>query len=559
MDALETFEPFLKKWLYQGQETSVVLINQLYEQNVSAVAVVGCLAAIATGTLSLHLAKKKREWVACKSDNMELVSSNIIYNYPVFGHSLGFPSDPVAFWDAIANVYEKHKTDYPDKAFAVAMFGPRQMVIPMYPEATEHVYKSQTNISKGQFYQFFLPWLKMGLLTSTGHKWKTRRRMLTPAFHKHVLEDYLETMNEKADIMIELIKKKMIKGKTSVEIQHFITLCALDIIVETAMGGKSDLQSLEVQNDYVQAIYDVMAIIQKRQKSVWLWPDLIFKMTADGQKYERGLKILHDFTRDVVESRWADYQQKRTELGDNFETEYFGEAKSARKHRLSFLDTLMQAMEKGEIDMNGCCEEVDTFMFEGHDTTSAAMTWSLQEIGNDPAVLAKCLDEVDRVFGDSDRPASIDDLNNLKYVDACIKEALRKYPSVPIFARELDEDQAVKIDETDYFLRKGSLFVFPDYFLHRDQKHWPNPEQFSPERFLDGNADRRYAYSYTPFSAGSRNCIGQKFAIMEEKVIVSKMLRSFKWKSQLDTNDIPVLAEIITRPSGGCYIDVEDR
>ena len=74
----------------------------------------------------------------------------------------------------------------------------------------------------------------------------------------------------------------------------------------------------------------------------------------------------------------------------------------------------MQAMEKGEIDMNGCCEEVDTFMFEGHDTTSAAMTWSLQEIGNDPAVLAKCLDEVDRVFGDSDRPASIDDLNNLK-------------------------------------------------------------------------------------------------------------------------------------------------
>merc|ERR1711892_1052709 len=512
MDALETFEPFLKKCIHQGQETSVVLINQLYEQNVSAVAVVGCLAAIATGTLSLHLAKKKREWVACKSDNMELVSSNIIYNYPVSGHSLGFPSDPVAFWDAIANVYEKHKTDYPDKAFAVAMFGPRQIVIPMYPEAT-----------------------------------------------KHVLEDYLETMNEKADIMIELIKKKMIKGKTSVEIQHFITLCALDIIVETAMGGKSDLQSLEVQNDYVQAIYDVMAIIQKRQKSVWLWPDLIFKMTADGQKYERGLKILHDFTRDVVESRWADYQQKRTELGDNFETEYFGEAKSARKHRLSFLDTLMQAMEKGEIDMNGCCEEVDTFMFEGHDTTSAAMTWSLQEIGNDPAVLAKCLDEVDHVFGDSDRPASIDDLNNLKYVDACIKEALRKYPSVPIFARELDEDQAVKIDGTDYFLRKGSFFVFPDYFLHRDQKHWPNPEQFMPERFLDGNADRRYAYSYTPFSAGSRNCIGQKFAIMEEKVIVSKMLRSFKWKSQLDTNDIPVLAEIITRPSGGCYIDVEDR
>ena len=71
-------------------------------------------------------------------------------------------------------------------------------------------------------------------------------------------------------------------------------------------------------------------------------------------------------------------------------------------------------MDKGEIDMDGCCEEVDTFMFEGHDTTSAAMTWSLQEIGNNSQVMAKCFDEVDQVFGDSDRPASIDDLNNLK-------------------------------------------------------------------------------------------------------------------------------------------------
>ena len=76
-------------------------------------------------------------------------------------------------------------------------------------------------------------------------------------------------------------------------------------------------------------------------------------------------------------------------------------------------------MDKGEIDMDGCCEEVDTFMFEGHDTTSAAMTWSLQEIGNNPEVLAKCIEEVDRVFGDSDRPASIEDLNSLKVVWIC--------------------------------------------------------------------------------------------------------------------------------------------
>ena len=153
------------------------------------------------------------------------------------------------------------------------------------------MFKSQINISKAFSYKFIEPWMKTGLLTSTGHKWRTRRRMLTPAFHKHVLEDYLETMNEKADIMIDLIKAKMINGKTEIELQHVITLCTLDIIIETSMGGKSDLQSVGTQSDYVQAVHDILPPIKKRTRAVWLWPDFIFKMTLDGQTHDRSLKV----------------------------------------------------------------------------------------------------------------------------------------------------------------------------------------------------------------------------------------------------------------------------
>ena len=87
---------------------------------------------------------------------------------------------------------------------------------------------------------------------------------------------------------------------------------------------------------------------------------------------------------------------------------------------------------------------------------------------------------------------------------------MRKFPSVPIFARQLTHDENVQIEDRNYFLSKGSLYVFPVYYLHRDPEHWERPEEFRPERFLHGNADKRYANSYTPFSAGSRNCIGQK-------------------------------------------------
>jgi len=537
--------------------TTQTLSESLNDQNRAVLAALGFVAALATGGLAVQIIKKKEEFNQIRG-NIKPVPSDLLYDYPIFGQSLSFPTSPIDFWLKIGECYSEVRKRFPKQDYASLTFGPFTMIVPIRPAATEKIFRSQHNIYKGQFYQFFLPWLKTGLLTSTGAKWKDRRRLLTPAFHKHVLEDYLETMNEKADIMIKNIKTK-IKTNKSIEIQKFITFCVLDIIVETAMGASSNLQSAG-ENDYLNAIYSVMAIIQVRQKSVWLWPDIVFKMTQAGQQFEKDLKILHDFTRDVIQQRWTDYKKKKAELGEAFESEYFGESKSSRKHRLSFLDTLLLAMDKDQsIDMEGCCEEVDTFMFEGHDTTSAAMTWTIQEIGNNQEVLKKCLAEIDEVFGDSDRPASIDDLNRLEYLDACIKESLRKFPSVPIFARQLTHDENVQIEDRKYFLSKGSLYVFPVYYLHRDPEHWDNPDEFRPERFLHGNADKRYAYSYTPFSAGSRNCIGQKFALLEEKVLISKMLRNFSWKSQRETNTIPVIAEIITRPENGCYIDLEQR
>lgn len=86
-------------------------------------------------------------------------------------------------------------------------------------------------------------------------------------------------------------------------------------------------------------------------------------------------------------------------------------------------------------------EEVDTFMFEGHDTTSMGICWSLYLIGLDQKVQAKVHEELDSIFGDDrERPINIDDLANMKYLECCIKEALRLFPSVPLIGRKLQND-----------------------------------------------------------------------------------------------------------------------
>ncbi|CAN7976528.1 unnamed protein product, partial [Ixodes persulcatus] len=229
--------------------------------------------------------------------------------------------------------------------------------------------------------------------------------------------------------------------------------------------------------------------------------------------------------------------------------------------RKPFLDLLLTEHFKDEknIPEEDIREEVDTFMFEassGHDTTAMGISWALFLLGHSPVDQQKVHDELDFIFGnDTKRPVSHRDMKEMRYMECVIKESLRLYPSVPFYMRIVEEP----LQLAGTTIPRGTSIQVSSYFLHRDPKVFPKPEEFQPERFLPENAKGRHPFAYVPFSAGPRNCIGQKFAMSEEKIVLANILRKYKLKSLNHRDEVGLVAEIVLRPKNGLRIKFTPR
>ncbi|CAJ0953925.1 unnamed protein product [Ranitomeya imitator] len=384
---------------------------------------------------------------------------------------------------------------------------------------------------------FLTPWIGEGLLVLSGQKWFQHRRLLTPGFHYDVLKPYVSLMSDCVTVMLDKWERLTAK-ESPVELFHHVSLMTLDTIMKCAFSYHSNCQ-MDSESAYIKAVYDLSHLADHRFFFLPYHNDVIFHLSPHGFRFRRALKIVHGHTDKVIKERKLSLKQD-TEL-----------EKIQKKRHLDFLDILLCAKDENghglpDEDLRA---EVDTFMFEGHDTTASGISWILYCMAKYPEHQEKCREEIREVLGDR-TTVEWEDLGKLQYTTMCIKESMRLFPPVPEIVRQLKEPITFFDGRS---LPKGTIVVISIYTINRCPSIWEDPEVFDPLRFSPENSGSRHSHAFLPFSAGTRNCIGQNFAMNEMKVATALTLQKFELLP--DPKSEPLQrAQLVLRSMNGIHI-----
>uniref|UniRef100_A0A4W4GX49 unspecific monooxygenase n=1 Tax=Electrophorus electricus TaxID=8005 RepID=A0A4W4GX49_ELEEL len=163
-----------------------------------------------------------------------------------------------------------------------------------------------------------------------------------------------------------------------------------------------------------------------------------------------------------------------------------------------------------------------SFIFAGYETTSATLSFFFYNMATNPKIMKKLQEEIDQTFPDK-APFEYDAMMNMDYLDATLSESLRLYP----VAARLDRICKKTMEINGLTIPKDMAVMIPTFPLHRDPEYWTDPDTFNPERFTKENKELIDPYTYMPFGAGPRNCIGMRFALVSMKLAIIQILQNF--------------------------------
>ncbi|KAH9617657.1 hypothetical protein KSS87_004722 [Heliosperma pusillum] len=381
-----------------------------------------------------------------------------------------------------------------------------------------------------------------GFVNYEGDKWAKHRKMITPAFHLEKLKLMLPAFHESCAEMMDKWEKVVAEtGSGEVDAWAYFTKLSADVISRAAFGssykqGQRIFELLKEQTDI--AVHMLGSVY---------FPGLKYIPTAGNRRFKQIEDELQNLLKGIVNKR-----KQETEAGEETKNDLLG----------LLLDSNSKAIQQAansnsqQLGMNlqEVIDECKLFYFAGQETTSVLIVWTMILLSKYQDWQARAREEVLKTFG-NDLP-DFEGLSHLKTVTMILYEVLRLYPPATHLTRRVYKDAKLG----DISLPAGTLMTFPILFIHRDTEYWgDDAEEFKPERFAEGVSKATSGKNtFFPFGWGPRICIGEKFSMIEAKMVLSMILQRFSFELSPTYAHAPMTV-IFLQPQHGAQIILHSR
>jgi cytochrome P450 len=385
-----------------------------------------------------------------------------------------------------------------DKDFIARRLLWRRTFVVNEPNGVRHVLLDNAqNYKKSELSRRILePGLGRGLITTDGELWRRHRRIMAPAFDPRSVAGYAPVMTEVTEEM--LAQWDALPERSEVDVAVAMMHTTLHIISRAMFSSDSD----EIVDVVERGVSEYQTTVRPNLLDLLHFPEwlteLISPRMADG--------ILDEFDASV----------------DRLLTERGRAPDAEPKDLLARLIAARDTETGGGMTAQEVRDQVVTIFMAGHETTAQALAWTWYLLSQHPAAEAKLHEELAGVL--EGRTPRHDDVANLPYARMVLEEAMRLYPPAHTLGR-----QPIAADEVSgHRIPAGSTVLIVPWMLHRKPSLWERPDRFEPERFSPERAAARPRFTYLPFGAGPRICIGAAFAMEEGILILATIAQRYR-------------------------------
>ncbi|XP_041974016.1 cytochrome P450 6k1-like [Aricia agestis] len=352
--------------------------------------------------------------------------------------------------------------------------------------------------------------LANSLIFLTGNKWKLLRQSMTPLFTSAKLKSMYYIMDKSAKDFVPYIK-------SNPELKKGNAFSTLSTFCSAAIGAA-------VFGITTESVFDSPFLKMARKAS----------LTSTWQNIKVAILLTSSFVTNL-------FNLKLFSEHENFfisaVKQIIGERKKTNVKRHDFGDLCVTLQDKGvlkdhdtgfEIEPTDEVLSAQAFFFfnAGVEPTATTMFNALVLLGQCPEAQERLLKEIDKAFEKTQGNISFDTISEMEYLDMVMNESMRIYPAIGLLGRRCVKDTTLPVGNIR--VDKGTSIFIPLFALHRDERHYPEPEVFRPERFSKENKNPIIEKTFMPFGKGNRVCIGQRFAQVQAKAGIVHLLRNFR-------------------------------